>query len=210
LGYTWVRVRNSGPFQVWPIFGGPNITQAGDCNHTALIWANYTYKSVSGAWQTVSAGMMFGKLVNGQCTYDPENIPHYQLGSRGDSHGWIGPEPQEYRIAIKSWQHNHAGTGCATLECHHPSKLIINAAPAGPDEPPPPTDSESGGPGEPPQIGDCFCTCDDPNYPGRSDLRETVRGITSQQCEVMSGETCSRGPGGEIPEGLVNCSFTSN
>ncbi|WP_437714479.1 hypothetical protein WMF45_49970 [Sorangium sp. So ce448] len=131
MGYTWLNFKNGTNAKVMTPHYGPNVnSSAFDCNHTALTWGLYfrvviPFASTS-TWVFVKGGNMFGSLVGGTCTYDPENFPH---GAGGTSSplpltsvpgGWV-----EYRLAVKAWQHDdthigHPGTACGGLtECHN-------------------------------------------------------------------------------------------
>ncbi|WP_159397900.1 hypothetical protein [Sorangium cellulosum] len=130
-GYTWIKFFNTSNDKVMRPQYGLNVnSSAWDCNHTALTWGLYMRVMASWGqvtpWTFVNGGNMFGSLVSGTCTYDPENIPH---GAGGTSSNVISSSVFgtwiEYRLAVKAWQHDdvafgHPGTWCGGLpQCNH-------------------------------------------------------------------------------------------
>lgn len=136
LGYTWAEFY--GLFDrtriIKPSYGINVSTSEWDCNHTSLTFGVYKKVTIPlpiggslTTWTFVGGGQMYGLLVNGTCTYDPENFPH-GLGTKTLTLTTGGT----YRVATKSWQHDdvdlgHPGTACDGEDmCHHETKLFID------------------------------------------------------------------------------------
>lgn len=130
-GYTWIKFYNTSNDKVMRPKYGENVnSSAWDCNHTALTWGLYARVMAAWGqvtpWDFVNGGNMYGNLVSGTCTYDPENFPHGAGSTSGNVISSFAPGTWiEYRLAVKAWQHDdvdlgHPGTWCGGLsECNH-------------------------------------------------------------------------------------------
>lgn len=125
--YSWARTSSSSmAFGTGPQWAGRSTTSAWDCNHSSIEYALYG-KAFLRSWTMIGGGMLWGKLVNGQCTYSVSNFPG---GWGKDTAVGVLPPYAQYAVAVKSWSHNdpnlgHPGTDCGAASCYWPTNLFV-------------------------------------------------------------------------------------
>jgi hypothetical protein len=190
------------------------------CSHSVIDYA--VFSSRGGSWYVAGGGQKWGapesrpEMYYGACSYDVRNlgvriglneiyIASENPGACGDSASHV-----DHIVAIKNWGHNHnkATTDCGQESCYYPTLGVLYAADTsgscGPDEPPPPTDPEPDGPGEP--IGTCSCIC------VAGELEEPLGPVQTTEAVCLSpvsvGVFCSLGEIPLIPGGETECTWS--